>query len=191
MRFNVFLLLLVLLFQLAGCTLSNEVPTTAISENMTDMASEWAYNLFISNRKSDAAQADDIFEQLVEAITGDDMQTIRNLFSENALLSAEDFDDEVTALFDFFEGNLVSFKRYGPGSDMQKEGGFYKKEVFASYDIFTDSSAYRLAIRFCTADSQNSDNIGVTSIYITVLDDATTKQTYWGGEKWIPGVNIE
>ncbi len=191
MKGYVLLLILVLLFQLVGCTHANQVPTTDVSANMTDTASGEATDMFDLNGKSDAQQADAVLERLVEAITNEDEQTIQSLFAENVHLSADDFDDKVAALFDFFEGNLVSFKRYGPGSDMQKEGDFHKKEIFASYDIFTDSSVYRLAIRFCTADSQNADNIGVTSIYITELDDTATKQAYWGGEKWIPGVNIE
>lgn len=97
----------------------------------------------------------------------------------------------ISSLFDFYDGEMISFKRYGPGSNSFKEGNIYSKEIFASYDVTTTKGVYRISILFCTVDTQTPGNVGILSLYIIRAENSDTDHAYWGDDSRSPGINIE
>ena len=49
---------------------------------------------------------------------------------------------------------------------------------------------YYIAIRECTKDDFDNNNVGVISIYIIKSEDWDEDYIYRGDGKWTPGINI-
>lgn len=55
----------------------------------------------------DESIANKQFEKLIDAIQTQDIDAVRALFSENALKEAENADESIQAMFDYFHGTMV------------------------------------------------------------------------------------
>lgn len=67
--------------------------------------------------------ADQRMEQIVSAIKDKDSDALKSLFSKKALDEAVDIDSEIEGLFDFIQGDVVSWVRDGySGSGTHKYG---------------------------------------------------------------------
>ena len=180
MKLCALVLVMILLVSFSGCTLVL-VNTSGQEKHM-----------FNSVTYSDKEISDTVLQQLIAAISEKDEQALYQMFSPNVIRSCTDFDENVAGLLEFWKGDIVSKKRYGPGSEAKKESNVYRKDIFVSYDICTDEGSYRLAFRFCVADSMDAENMGITSLYIMKQDGSNPNRAYWGNSgEWIYGVNIE
>lgn len=162
---------------LQGCT----------STNHQSLESE----LFDRFNNTNGEQADHMFSELIQTIEDKNTSTFKTLFSPCIIETQENFNDNISSLFDFYDGEMISFKRYGPGSNSFKEGNIYSKEIFASYDVITTKGMYRISILFCTVDTQTPGNVGILSLYIIRAENSDTDHAYWGDDSWSPGINIE
>ena len=140
---------------------------------------------------TDNKQADQLFEQIIETLENSDASLLKELFSPNATISAQNIDEEIKALLDFYDGQMTEYQRYGPASYASKNGSAIVKELIVSYDVTTTIGMYRIAFKFCTHDSLTPANIGLLSIYIIKAEDSDMNFAYWGGDKWNPGITIE
>jgi hypothetical protein len=193
-------IILLLFFLPTGCCVqeSNDAAQNNVfhsgekEENATiSNVIEWENDMFNRYYNTDSDQADAMFQAIVSAIESQDSVMLKALFSEYAADTAVNLDDQILYLFDFYEGEMVSFCRYGPGSHAIKEGNKYVKEIFSSYDIQTTSGEYRMAVIFYTIDSSNPKNIGLFSIYIIKSEDSNLDYAYWGEDIWDVGINVE
>ena len=192
MKLRFIVLCVLLAFFTAACASPTDfASTTTAPYDGVNRIQEDKADLFNRSDMTNAQQADYIFEKIICAIEADDTLALRELFSTSTVNNIDSFDEDIKTLVDFFEGKMVSYKRYGPGSNESKEGTFRTKDVFASFDVTTDSAQYRIAIRFCAVDSQNAENIGVYSLYIIKAENSDTEVAYWGNDVWNPGINIE
>lgn len=169
---------------LSSCTL----PGLTSPTSPTNHLEEDIFNRFYDN---DGEQADLLFEQIIQSLENHDAQALKDLFSLSTCTAVENIEDDISKLLKYYNGEMVSFKRYGPGSEATKEGTSKRKEIFASYDVTTTEAEYRIAFRFCTVDSDNSDNIGLYSFYIIEAENSDRNFAYWGNDEWIVGINIE
>ena len=180
MKICTIILVIVLLISCSGCSLLLEGIKSSVNDRFDSVTS------------SNADLSDAMLQQLTAAISEKDEQTLYQMFSPNAISSSEGFDENVAALMEFWEGNVVSNKRYGPRMSAKKDGRLYRKEIYVAYDVNTDKESYRLAFWFCVADSWDAGNIGIMSLYITKNDDPNPDRAYRNdGVEWIYGVNIE
>ena len=106
------------------------------------------------------------------------------MFSTQALAQAVDFEEQITLLFEFIQGEIDSWKRTGgPGvsEGINDDGsGRVWKEMRATYDIQTSEQKYHVSLKEITKDSQNSDKIGVSSLCIINAEDWHEEYNYWG-----------
>jgi hypothetical protein len=157
-----------------------------------DQVAQWEKDMFGRFYSTNSEQADDMMYRITVAMDNRDEAALKELFSELAIGESDDMDAQIANLFDFYEGKMISYERYGPGSHSEKNEDMYYKKIFASYDIQTDSEAYRMTFEFCTIDSEHPDNLGILSIYIIKHeDDSTPDYAYWGPKDWEPGIHIE
>ena len=63
--------------------------------------------------KDDSSAANDKFSELIDAIQTQDINTLKSLFSKNALKEAENLDESIRHLFDYFQGELISYNDWG------------------------------------------------------------------------------
>ena len=142
--------------------------------------------------KSDASIANERFEQILDACQKQDATALKEMFSEKAISEAANFDDSITALFDFFQGEVVTYENFGGGLKVDKEkhrDGGSLKWMSSTYDVETSVRKYRFAFREFTIDTVDPKNVGVYSLYIIKAEDSKTEFAYWGGHE--PGIIIE
>ena len=142
--------------------------------------------------KDDSSVANDKFSELIDAIQTQDINTLKSLFSKNALKEVENIEESIQKLFDYFEGEMVSYNDWaGPGVKAEMEYGDYQEVYDATYDFETAQDKYRLWMEIITVDTTDADNVGIRSLYIIRFEDDTrTDFAYRGDGEHTPGINI-
>lgn len=143
----------------------------------------------------DESIANKQFEKLIDAIQTQDIDAVRALFSENALKEAENADESIQAMFDYFHGTMASYNDWaGPNviAGNNDDGtGRYWKRYYSTYDIETTQDKYRLAMEIIMADTTDAGNVGIRSLYIIRFEDDTDQNcAYRGDGAYTPGINI-
>lgn len=140
-------------------------------------------------------EAEAMLETLLAAIESGQAQAVKELFSKQAQQTAPDLNHNLSALFEFYDGEMTSYQRYGPGTSASREGSAYQEEIFCSFDVTTTTGDFRIALLFVTADSESPDRVGLRSVYIIRAEDSDPDRAYWGidneNDIWKPGINIE
>lgn len=142
--------------------------------------------------RNDKAIANERFEALIDAIQARDGDAVRALFSKNVLRETGNLEDAIPALFDYFQGKMLSYDDWGAMSThAKKNDGEYWKSYDCTYDLETTQDKYRLAMEFITVDTADKDNAGIRSLYIIrFADDTDQERAYRGDGNDTPGINI-
>lgn len=106
-------------------------------------------------------------EQIISAIKDKDKETLKLLFSEQALDEAIDFDSEIDSLFDFIQGDIDSWERDGLGSDESIDYGKKSLMIRFAITINTDKDDYVLFVIDYNVDTKNPDNQGVYMLEVS------------------------
>lgn len=177
---------------LSSCSLIDKfAPTSSQEQSVYDEVFTEKYDIFSRFYNTDGERADQLFEEIIKALEEDNAEALKEWFSVSTCNAEEDFDESIHALLTFYDGSKVSYRRFGPGSSAAREGSTERKEIEASYDITTTTAVYRMVIKFCTVDTENPDNIGVTSLYITKAENSDMNFAYWGSGEMNIGIHIE
>lgn len=144
-------------------------------------------------KKNERETANERFEALIGAIQNQDRVALKAFFSEKSLKESQNIEETITALFDYFRGDMLSYNDWGSlGSigGMNEDGtGRYWKCLYATYDVETTQDKYRFAMEYMLLDTADADNVGIRSLYIIRLADDTDPQfAYRGDEKYTPGI---
>lgn len=142
--------------------------------------------------RNDTQIANEQLEALLEAIQSKNAQAVKELFSDNAWAESGNMEKSILVLFDYFQGELVSYKSWaGPSVHATKNHGEYWKSYDCTYDFETTQDKYRLAMEIITVDTADTDNVGIQSLYIIRFEDDTRPNfAYWGDGEHTPGINI-
>lgn len=147
----------------------------------------------LSRNDNDAANAQ--LEQILSACEKRDESAMKALFSKRTIDEAADLDETITALFDFFQGEVMSYDDWGgPGvSAGMNEGGTGRhwKRIRSTYDVETSEQRYRFAIEGYTVHTFDPDSVGISSLYVIKAEDSDLSIAYWGDGKFTPGITIE
>lgn len=126
-------------------------------------------NLF---EDSDQQVSDEIIETVLDGINNEDTDSIKNIFSEKAVSESENFDDNVQSLFDFIDGEVVSYEESDPPSSFDSSDSDYKIKLIKSYYYMsTNSEKYFILIENYAINTKNIDNQGVKCLIIVKADD--------------------
>ena len=144
---------------------------------------------------NDNKVANECFEKIIEAIQNQDSTSLKSLFSDKALKEAQNMDETINELFNYFQGKMISYNDWGgPGvnAGMNDDGtGRYWKKLNSTYDVKTSKDEYRFAMEFISMDTADADNVGIRSLYVIRLENDTDSQfAYRGDGKDTPGINI-
>lgn len=151
-------------------------------------------NLWSESNDNDQQIAATRLENVLEAIKNKDKDDLKAMFSEKAIAQAENIDQSITDLFNYYQGDFVSYYDWLPGAEQVINGdgsGRNWKRLDSTYDVKTSSGEYRIAIYEFVQDTLGKDNVGVWSLYIIRMeDDIDPKLAYVGDGKETPGINI-
>ncbi len=130
-------------------------------------------------KDNDDKKADVRFEQVIESIKNKDKEALKEMFSKQSLDESEDIDDKVDYLFEFFQGEVLSWKRKGPIVDEKNHYGHKVKESKSFYTVKTDEQEYLFFLLEYTEDTDNPDNVGLYTLRVIKAEDEETQFGYW------------
>ncbi len=132
---------------------------------------------------SDQKVSDEIIEAIIDGINDKDVDSIKNIFSVNALEQSENIDNDIQNLFKFIDGSIISYKEgNGSGSSMESSDSTYKTKIlYPCYYVSTENGDFFIDVKTYTVNTQNSDFEGVKYIIIVKADDMM--KIYDGNEK--------
>lgn len=181
-----------------GCTFTGAMKdseTTDVQENgenwMNSGESIIGSHLREAMFNKDDVQAAEMVEFLMESVEKRDIEAIRQLFSENTSASVDDLDVQITSLFEYYEGSMVSVDYKAGSSSGQSDAGLNIREHTVALDVSTTEQEYCIAVKYCTSDTEDSGNIGIQSLYMIWAEYTDPVFCYWGGREWTPGIVIQ
>ena len=132
-------------------------------------------------------KADQRLKQILETLQNEDKDALKAMFSEQALAESDDFDGSLDYLFEFFQGNIESWKRDRFMADGLVEGG--KKSVIpiAWYTVVTDEDQYMFFTIDHVEDSINPDCAGLYTLRVIKAEDEEAKFSSWQKMR-MPGI---
>lgn len=131
------------------------------------------YRLLVSQEQMEAERTD----QIISAIQNKDQKSLYDLFSPKAVADADALDEEIPAMFDYIQGEIVSWERESGTAEMSIQYGKRTQLLHYSIHIYTDQEAYSLSVFDYSVDTIYPENEGLYQIEIY-------KQSYSG--TWKP-----
>ncbi|GAB6085226.1 DUF5104 domain-containing protein [Alkaliphilus crotonatoxidans] len=126
----------------------------------------------ILNKDNDETKANARLEQVIEAIKNQHKDTLRAMFSKQAIDDAGDFDGGVDHLFVFIQGKIDSWEKLdGPTVFESNDHGHEKKEVSSYYYVNTDKQKYFFLLRDYPVDTDHPDNVGLYMLLVVKAED--------------------
>ena len=150
-------------------------------------------NMGIFN-EDDSMIANNTFERLINQIKANDSRGLKSLFSQTVQDTTSDLEENCVDLIQFMQGDIVSIsdaEDAGIGAYCEIETGKISKIVESAFTCETDLHKYYVAMKECTKDDFDQDNIGLLSIYIIKSEDWKEDWVYRGDGKWTPGIHID
>ena len=131
-------------------------------------------------------------ETIISSLENNDAEAIKNLFSTNAINSDEAFDEKVNQFITFFEGEYQRYENDGLFSSEDINYGKYIEYHRIPYDVFTTKYVYRIAFKWYSKDDYDSNNLGISSLYVKRVDlNTDLHEVYWGDVSNTLGLHIE
>ena len=109
-------------------------------------------------------------KKVVEAIKEQDRDTLKSVFSKQALAEADDFESSMDCLFEFIQGEIESLeiiKGLGIYEGKNDDGSGRSWKIIDSIgDIETSEQKYHISIQEVTKHSKEPERIGISSLSI-------------------------
>jgi hypothetical protein len=124
-------------------------------------------------------KADTRIEQILETLKNNDQDSMKELFSKQALDEADDFDNSIEYLFDFFQGNVDSLKRDRFTSETSTESGKKSIMLISWYTVTTDKDKYMFFVIDYSKNTINPNNVGLYTLRVIKAEDEATQFATW------------
>lgn len=125
------------------------------------------------NHASDEDIANEKLTKIINYIENKDEEGLKSMFSKRALDEAEDFSDNAELLFEYIDGEVISFEKdSGPTVFSSNNYGEVVKEVDAYYYVETNKETYFFMINDFPEDDSNAENEGVNMLLVVRKDDS-------------------
>jgi len=140
-----------------------------------------------TNADRDEMKTDAMFETILSAIENGDSDTIKALFSEEALEEANDIDGAIEYLFNLFDGEIVSWERGAQSIGTSYREGRSSRLIRTWYTVYTETGRYL----FLLLDyDENTIDPNLEGLYTLHGIDDADEDAAWGTwqELEAPGV---
>lgn len=144
--------------------------------------------------ETDGDVANEKFDKILDAIQNQDKAALKSMFSKKTLAEVNDMDEKIHELFDYFQGEFVSYDDWGgPSGGDEKNAGNHLKRVELTYDVETSEQKYQFAFQDITIDTADKENVGIHSLYVINVEEIPNEErrfAYWGDGQWTQGIHI-
>ena len=176
--------------QSSGSAIPDSTDGNQNEESIVD-TQEWKYQFADIYGITDAEIADQYLEIVTDLLESGNSPAIKALFSDSTLTLVNSIDNQIDELMHFYQGEMVSYERFGPISSYSKDGDHFSVIIRGSYDIKTTEGSYRISFKANLKDTDVPAEIGLHSLYIIKAEDSNMEYAYWCSEDAIPGIIIE
>ena len=136
------------------------------SDNAGTQQENWEKEMFNRHYYTDDQQVTAIFEEMIQIIETQDHVAMKALFADSVVANVGTLDNDIAALFDIYQGEMVSYKCYGPSTHGSKRGDKYVKNIHGIFDVTTTAGVFTLGFDVCTINTREPENIGILSVYL-------------------------
>ena len=136
--------------------------------------------------RDDEAIADDYCEEIIDALENQDTDELKSMFSTSALAEAEDIDEGLAYVMDFYQGETQSVDLAVATSESVDHG---EKTIRLNcvYWVTTDKDEYFIFFVYDDVDTENPDNVGLYMLQIMKASEKE-EQFDWVGKSYIAGI---
>lgn len=131
------------------------------------------------------------FEAFIAGVNDHNEEAIRSLFAA-PLKGDSAFNEQIEAAFSYFPTPLnIITSPTGCSSSSHFSSEIRYTEIEDIFTVESNGQTYYAAMKICSEDSTNSDNVGIMSIYFINAQDYHGDVYYHGDGKWTPGINLQ
>ena len=128
--------------------------------------------------------ADKRMKQIIAAITSKDEDSLKAMFSSKAISEADDIDEKINHLFEFFQGKVKTNERKGLSFyDSVESRKVMKKEYYSWYRVNTEKYNYFFIIIEFPVDILYPDNVGIYTLMVIKSDEESIEFSWEEIEK--------
>ena len=136
--------------------------------------------------RDDEAIADEYCEEIIDALETQDTDKLKSMFSTNALAEAEDIDEGLAYVMDFYQGETLSVDLVVATSE-SVDHGEKTIQLICPVDVTTDKDEYFIFFVYNDVDTENPDNVGLYMLQIMKASEKE-EQFDWVGKSYIAGI---
>lgn len=131
------------------------------------------------------------FEKFVTGVNNHDAQMLCSLFAVSVSSNTSSLMEQIESSFSYFpESLLITTSARGVHSSSVMNGTRCT-EIDARFTVEANGQVFYAAMKICSEDTANSENIGIVSIYFINAEDYHGDVYYRGDGKWTPGINLQ
>lgn len=137
--------------------------------------------------REDDDKSEDMKKSIIDALDKQDAEALKGLFSEYALENAEDLDEKIEELMEFYSGSDEAIE----GGMRSSEGGKYYEDWILNsvYTLKKNGQEYELRIVTIPMDKKEPDKVGLYLIEV-MTEEAKPEGFKWRNEEDAPGIYV-
>jgi len=128
------------------------------------------------------------FEEIIDALNSKDSESLKGVFSTNALKEATDIDSGIEYLMGFYKGEIID-KEVAIENDALNNYGKKTITLRCLYTVTTNEDVYLVFFIDELVDTENPDNEGVYMLQI-IKEADRSKYFDWGYETKCTGIYL-
>jgi len=148
----------------AGMLLVGVIALISLEGCMTDRGEQ-----LTKIRGSEQEMSDQIMQEIAEALDAGDADALKDVFSKPALKEAEDLNQQIADLMDFYQGKMVSYEGDASSSTSNHYGDKIT-EFTGYYQLITTEETYRVGYDHKPVDDENPEEIGLRRLELVTED---------------------
>lgn len=116
---------------------------------------------------SDDKKIDIISNDIIQKVETKDYDTIKNIFSKDAINNIQNLEDGINELMSISNEGITNVESQMNGSETHWDSGRHRKTYRFSVDITTNNKKYVIGFEYDYENPFNSDTLGVNRMVIT------------------------
>ena len=117
--------------------------------------------------KSDKEIAESKLLKILDALENKDSEALKNMLSEEALNEAEDLDEDIQNVLDYYKGAHIEYKGDTPTSSGSYNAGKRTEyHVSSTFEVTTEVDSYYIAFYYQVINDKCPEKIGLRCIQI-------------------------
>lgn len=149
-------------------------------------------DMFRSILDREAAVANAQMDLILCAIQNQNTEDFKALFSKNALNDVTDIDTMMEAIYAYCPAEFGAYDNWsGPNTESSFENGRRTTQMYATYDVDTETGKYRFTYMYISEDTECPANVGLWSLYVIKWEEDIDPQfAYRGDGLYTTGIQI-